>query len=602
MHMTAISNRVSSRNGSILRTTGIFLAITIMGFLTSCGSALISKPAGESLTVTLLHVNDTHSHLDAIQRSVVIDNTKTYIDIGGYGRLYRKISQLRATKANTLLLHAGDAVQGTLYFTRYQGKADFAALNMLEIDAMTLGNHEFDGGPDALVSFLDMADFPLISANVDANDESLLAGRIPEYMIKNVGSEQIAIIGLTAPETAYISKPGSTIHFNDVNTTAQKIINELKDENINKIILLTHIGYGADIRLAREVDGIDVIVGGHSHTLLGDFTGMGLASTGPYPTKIIGPSGDPVYVVQAWKWANALGVLNVAFDDAGIVSACFGIPVILAGEPFQQKNADGEKAPVTPATRDMIYGWIAAAPGIEAVEPAQAMQQKIAPYRDGIKELNTKTIGYAKTDLPHIRIPGTHASGAMLDKGSLLAALFCDAMLWQARQVGTHADLCIQNAGIVRGSLPAGKITVGAVYSLLPFGTTLFVNEMTGADVKKFLEQGLTSAIDKDIEGAFPYVAGIRYTANANRPPGDRITSLEINNNAAGWRALHKGTAYRVVLNSYIANGGDGYPPLQTSGSSQYDTGFVDAEVFMDYISKKRELLQPENTGVTYLP
>jgi subtilisin family serine protease len=272
----------------------------------------------EIQSFTLLHTNDTHARLEPFQPWGEPVQ-------GGVARRYTAIQEVKAEGRNVILLDAGDAFQGTLYFNVWQGEEEAYFMNALGYQAMAVGNHEFDSGPAALADFIDLADFPVLSANIDASAEPTLAGLIEAYTVLDVGGEQVGVFGLTTEETSILSSPGPNVVFNDTVTTAQATVAELEGMGINKIIALTHLGYGPDQALAAAVDGIDVIVGGHSHTLLGSMEG----AAGPYPTVVDSPSGDPVLVVTAQDWGRYLGRLDVAFTADGELIGYSGEPIFI---------------------------------------------------------------------------------------------------------------------------------------------------------------------------------------------------------------------------------------------------------------------------------
>jgi len=156
-------------------------------------------------------------------------------------------------------------------------------------------------------------------------------------------------------------------------------------------------------------------------------------------------------------------------------------------------------------------------------------------------------------------------------------------MLWKANQLGSGADIALQNAGGVRIDIPAGEITVGTVYRLLPFANTLAVLDVTGTELRQTLEGALTAIFDQGLsDGAFPYVAGLEYHANRNGVSGQRITSMVLVTEDGTKYELHPDSTYRLVTNAFVARGGDGYGLL--AGKPFTDTGFTDSEVFLEYI------------------
>ena len=559
------------------------------------------------LTMTLMNVNDTHSQIEPLAgQSVKINDTTTYVDMAGMARLAAKVAEVRASHANTLLLHAGDAVQGTLYFTKYEGQAEFAFLNEIGVDAMTVGNHEFDKGPATLANFLGYAQFPIISANIDASADADLAGRIAPHTIATVGGQSIGIIGLTTPSTAAISSPGADITFEDAVSATNREVAELEGQGINKIIVLSHLGYDGDKALAQAVSGVDIIVGGHSHTLLGGqgLVDLGLTPQGDYPSVENNPQGEPVYIVQSWEKAKALGLLDVSFDAAGKVTAISGQPVLLTGDNFQQKDANGNKVDVDDATRTAILAAIDANDSIDSLDEDPAALALLDNYKPGVDAMQTEVIAKAGDNLYHTRIPFTDQlnSGVPFPFGSYIAPHVAESMLWKVNQGGTkNADLALKGGGGVRINVPAGDISVGEAYELLPFANTLVVVELTGAEVKEAIQSGVTSAVSGLSTGAYPYVAGARYTVDAlTNPQPPVVTSVEIKNDDDSYSAIDESGTYHIVVDSYVAGGGDYYSVIGDATGYRYDTGFVDVEAFMDYAQAQGTLYRLDDNGVTY--
>lgn len=514
-------------------------------------------PAGSGplFTLNILHVNDTHSHLLPVTLQIRTEcaSESVRIPAGGSARLARAVQLSRSEGENTLFLHAGDMVQGTLFYTVYGGRADAAVLNAMGLDAMVPGNHEFDRGSSGLALLLDEAGFPMVCANLDLGADTLLAGRIAPFTVLEAGGERIGVIGLVTEELHSVSSPSRETLVLPLKEAAENAVDILSRQGVNKIIVLSHIGYALDLELASEISGVDVIVGGHSHTLLGDFSGLGLASGGDYPTVVSNPDGDPVLVVTAWRHGLVLGRLLVEFDDEGRVMGWEGSPVILTSED-------------TPG-----------APGLFPVGEDPLVAEVVDAYASALDDFARELVATAESDLYHARIPGGELSG-----GSMIAPVVCDAMLWKMNGIGIGADIALQNAGGVRIDIPAGDVTVGTVYSLLPFGNTLAVMDLTGEEVYRLLEDALSGIFDDGrSDGGFPYVSGIRYRANRSGPPGERVYAIEVVT-PSGHEPLEPSLTYRMVTNAFVAGGGDCYGFL--AGIPSTDTGFVDAEVFTDYL------------------
>ena len=517
-------------------------------------------------TLDIVHVNDTHSNLEPVGLRLDCpgDSTSFNIAAGSAAAIAQGVESIREEGGNVLFLHAGDLVQGTLFYTVYDGRADAAVYNDIMPDAMVTGNHEFDRGSQGLRFLLDLVEFPVICANLDLSGDSLLAGLVQPFVIIEKGGESIGIVGVVTEELASVSSPSAETVVLPAAETVQSVIDRLTESGIDKIVVLSHMGYENDLELAMALSGADVIVGGHSHTLLGDFTSVGLESSGGYPAVLQGADGGTVLVVQAWSYTRVLGHLQVEFDGGEIVSYA-GMPRILAGEHL----FGGE---------DPIPECLIAEHSVEVTPGDQFVQGLVDTYGEVIAEYEQEAAAIAPEDLPNQRVPG-----GTLPQGSMIAPLVCDAMLWKANQLGSGADIALQNAGGVRIDIPAGEITVGTVYRLLPFANTLAVLDVTGTELRQTLEGALTAIFDQGLsDGAFPYVAGLEYHANMNGVSGQRITSMVLVTEDGTKYELHPDSTYRLVTNAFVARGGDGYGLL--AGKPFTDTGFTDSEVFLEYI------------------
>lgn len=576
---------------------GIFslVLLIVLTFSTVHGSG--EQPAGGPWSLTILHVNDTHSHLLAESASFSFEGVKTYFDMGGYGRLAAQIKALRSETDRLLLLHAGDAIQGSLFGFMTQGVASIDFMNFIGFDVMVVGNHEFDYGPKVLSRRIGEARFPILGANVDASEDPDLKGLLKPYVIEEVDGRKIGIIGLVTPQTAHSSKPGKNVAFEDVVLTARKYVAELTDRHIDRIVLLTHQGYEEDLKLAKAVAGVDIIVGGHSHTYLGSPGGsLGLKPQGPYPTIV--ENGSRVCVVQAWAHTNALGRLDVDFDDQGRVTRCGGQATVLI-DRFKQKDGTGQKVAVSPEVLTAIQTRIDQGPPevrIVAEDPDTVAHLK--PYVEKIQALREEVIGRADETLnggSAYRVPLPEGQSGS-PEGCQLAAHVCSSMLKKVRDNHFDVHLAILNAGSVRTSLQKGDIRLSDAYDILPFSNTLVLVTLTGQEIKKTIEEAIALATRKDrpATGAFPYLGDARYAAE-----GSTITRLELAAPDGTWKPVDPEAVYRVVVNGFIAGGGDEYRTLAEAAVSHLDTGFIDNAAFIDYI-KDSKTLAPKSTNVDF--
>jgi len=330
---------------------------------------------------------------------------------------------------------------------------------------------------------------------------------------------------------------------------------------------------------------------------------LGLNPKGPYPTLVTSPRGEPVCIAQAWQYSYAVGSLSVAFDEKGVVTECEGNPILLVGDSFQQRNADGNRAPVDAETQAKIEAIIAKNPNIEIVEGDPVVAEQLAEYTVQVEEAQKTVIGQAADDLLHIYVPGSY-EGVTLPDGSQIAPVVAESFLWQLNSRNYDADLVILNAGGVRVAIYKGDITIETAYTVLPFSNTLYVLEMTGAEVKQVLEDALSNYLDKGGSyGSFPYPASIRYTIEATRPINQRVTLLDIRDKNGKWSSIDPAKMYKVGTISFLASGQDGYTTFsqvleQGKGINSY---FEYAESFVNYVKEVGTLTRPEETGVTYI-
>ena len=320
---------------------------------------------GADTKLTLLHINDHHSHLtersagyvniygDDIPAEVAANNGGTTYIRAYYGGMPRLVTAFDALQADAeangrdvLRLHAGDAITGTTYFTLFEGDADAKIMTHICFDAFVPGNHEFDKGDAGLAKFLlamqseaeaseSCDSMPaVVGANIVPHAESpILAEGVPEIVNSKVftleDGHQVGVIGINiAGKTMNSSNPDEGTILLDEKETAQAEIDVLTAAGVNMIVLLTHIGYNNDQNWMAQLDGVDVVLGGDSHSLLGDESTAIFGSTrGPYATEITKDDGSVVCVVQAWDYAKIIGNLEVDFDADGKVVSCGGSPV-----------------------------------------------------------------------------------------------------------------------------------------------------------------------------------------------------------------------------------------------------------------------------------
>lgn len=571
------------------------------------GAAALILGAGLSHAgdLTILHINDHHSHLKPDSRmSLNLDGKSTRVRSGGMPAVIAKMKELEASKANVLKLHAGDAVSGSLFFTLFKGEADAALMNEVCFDAFALGNHEFNEGDAGLAKFLDFlnageCNTPVLAANVKPEvGVSALTPKsetdyIQPYTVIDVAGTKVGIIGIDiVRKTIMSSSPDDTTRFLDEAETSQKMVNELKEAGVNRIVIMAHYGYKNELELAAKIDGVDVIIGGDSHTLLGDFEEIGLNSAGPYPTVVEGVGGNLVCVATAWQYSQIVGELNISFNEAGDVESCSGLPHVMVADSFKRKNDEGDRVEIEGADRDAVYAQINADPKLSIVEEDAQAASVLASFNEKVEEMQTIKVGVVTENLCLARIPGDTRSKLCspedtASKGSDISMLVAHAF----REMAKASDIAIQNGGGVRTDIAKGDLTMGDAYKLLPFANTLVEMDMTGAEIKSVLEEALDYALQPDgSTGAYPYAAGLRWHVDAAKPIGQRLSNMEFKGrNDSSWSPLDSTATYKLVTNNYIAAGRDGYLTFKTvKNDGRYLDTYLDyAQSFVDYVRER---------------
>lgn len=563
------------------------------------------------LNLSIVHINDHHSHLEPNDLKFVINGKPTAVKIGGYPEVVNEINKMRKNSSRKpLVLHAGDAITGTLYFTLFRGSADAEMMNLTKFDYFTLGNHEFDAGNEGLKKFLDYLKIPVISSNVIPDKKSILKGYWKPYAIKNIRGEKVGIIGLdVVKKTKESSSPGPDIKFTDEIETAQKYANILKRKGVNKIILLSHAGAPKNFEIAQKVTGIDIIVTGDTHWLFGndDMRKFGLPVMSEYPTKFTSPNGEPVYVVEGWEYSKLIGKLDVKFTKDGIVKHIKGSPVIPyhLDSTFERKDKNGKKYIPTGEEREEILRELAKSKYFTIAKADKKAAVVLSKYMKEKKLLGDKTIGNITGNImpggSDNRIPNTANP-----KGSVAARFVAETMLTQMRSFGkqSHIDMTIQNSGGVRSNIEPKNWTYNDAYNLLPFSNTLYLLKMSGAEVKQVIEDALEFALCGGSTGAFPYSAGMRYEANQYKDKdGKRIVKMEVKNEQTGeWEPINEEKMYTVGTNAYIAKGKDGYKTFGKIDKERggEDTFLPDAESFIKFLQLNKSFKTYEDSNVIF--
>lgn len=498
---------------------------------------LTAGVAAADYKLTILHTNDFHSRFEPISKydsgCREGDNAEGKC-FGGSARLVSAIADARTRSNNSILVDGGDQFQGSLFYTYYKGKAAAEMMNKMGYDGMTVGNHEFDDGPEVLRGFMDSVGFPVLMSNADVSAEPALADVLKKSTVIERGGEKIGLIGLTPEDTHELASPGKNITFSDPVVAVQAEVDRLTAEGINKIIVLSHSGYGVDQRVAAETKGVDVIVGGHSNTYLSNVSDR---AVGPYPTMVNG-----VAIVQAYAYGKFLGELNVTFDEAGNLVEAKGEPLIMDG----------------------------------TVAEDEATVARIAELAQPLDEIRNKVVAEAAAAVDGDRQTCRIQECQM---GNLVA----DAMLDRVKDQGVQ--IAIANSGGIRASLEPGEVTMGEVLTILPFQNTLSTFEISGQELVAALENGVSQV--EEVKGRFPQVAGLTFTWDPTVAPNEGRVQEVMVDMGDGFTPLDPAKTYLVVTNNYVRNGGDGYKVFSGDDKNAYDFGPDLADVLAEYLAEQ---------------
>jgi 5'-nucleotidase len=288
-------------------TTSAAFGATLIGLPRSL--ELISGYAAADTIITILHTNDTHSQIDPLPPN------DANAGKGGVARRATLVKRVRQENPNTLLVDAGDVMQGTPYFNFYRGEVEYKAMSAIGYDVGTLGNHEFDNGVEALAAALKFANFDLVSANYDVKG-TVLEGRVKPYVVKTVGGIRVGLFGLGISPVALITPANfKGVTYNDPVVSAREVVKTLREkERCALVVCMSHLGYytnnqRGDTLVASQVDGIDFIAGGHTHTFMQE------------PVKQKQPCGAETLIFQVGKSGINVGRVDFTFRTGKLIAA-----------------------------------------------------------------------------------------------------------------------------------------------------------------------------------------------------------------------------------------------------------------------------------------
>lgn len=460
-------------------------------------STAVTPASNEAFHFTILHTNDLHSHAESFSERGRI--------VGGLARLGHLIHSIRANTPNTVVIDAGDMFQGTPLFTHYHGEVEVSLLNQIGYDIYTIGNHEFDDGAENLGKQLKNAKFDVICSNLDAEAQPELKSVIKPYVIKQIGSQKVAFIGVMTPELERLSLSLGGVKVKNLNEDwlipVRAAVKEVEAKGINHIVAVTHCGTDFDQQMSRAIPEIDVIIGGHSHTRLDK------------ALFVEHDDGSETIIVQTGSYGRTLGRLDVAFEKNGRLD--------LGDTKYRLINIT-DKIP-------------------EDAKMKAYIDQKVEPL------------------LPLRRTVVSQAEDAFDNRwtfypwDSALGDLVTDALNAAGKQYGT--TISVHNRGGMRGRIEKGPITLEKVQEILPFDNRLTFATLSG----KALLSALEHSVSGPAGGRFLDVHGLKLGYDPTKKRGERLIFALAENKDGSFDPIDENKEYKVAINNYTFQSGEGY-------------------------------------------
>jgi 5'-nucleotidase/UDP-sugar diphosphatase len=488
----------------------LFLIISFVIIMASCSA--IGHATKDSREMAIMTTSDLQSQV------IPFNDTPGEPLQGGLERISALAKMVRATTDGSLLLSSGDDMIGAFY-AHFQGEPEMRAMTLAGYDAVCPGNHEFDLGWPTYLNATRHAGFPILCANLEVKDPELRSAIRPSVLL-NVSGVKVGLFGLMTPDLTLLSKTGEGISVNaDIKAVASEQVKSLRSQGADLIIAISHMGVALDEDMARNVSGIDLIVGGHDHIYVN--------------TSIIGPDGWRTLIVQDVMEGVLLGIMRFDYSGEGIES------------PHWQTVPLNESVGTDPVIRDYL-----------------------APFVEDYEERLSQEIGSTAVDLDARK-------EALRSQEMPLGDLVADSWLaWLP-----HADVAAVNGGGIRGDriFAKGPISYLTLETILPFGNTIVMINMTGEEIKQMLEVS-AAALDPETtgvqDGGFLQVAGIKFKIDRKAQPfaatydglklknltssGSRVSEIFIQRNGT-WEPLGGQKRYEALVSSFTADGGDGY-------------------------------------------
>lgn len=457
---------------------------------------------GGDTVIRVFHTNDVHS------RYAAAASDSGQLEQFGYAKIRTLIDSKSSGADRVLVFDAGDVFHGQPFATLNRGESIARLMNAVGYDAMVAGNHDFNYGAQRTMELSGIAGVKLLGANVKNNNGKLALGFSP-YTVYDVKGIKVGVFGVSTPETAYKTNPKNVegIKFTSPILEAREVVKTLREtEKADVVICLSHLGIDPDsgnntsTALAQEVDGIDLIIDGHSHSA----------------PELYQPVNNTV-ITSTGEYTQYLGQVDIRVSPDKAVT--------VTPSPIKAADYNADSFPGNTGVQKMIDQIKAEqAPLLEKVVSSTPIKL------DGERE----QVRTGETNLSRL------ITSAMLDE--------------------TGADVALTNGGGIRASIDAGDITVGDVQTVLPFGNYIVTVKVTGKALREAIEHGLPGQVSGQLEqlGSCAQFAGLEVTYNPGAAQGSRIVSITHNGTA-----LDDAREYLVATNDFMAIGGDDYTMLK---------------------------------------
>jgi len=428
-------------------------ALALVLFITAFFTIAAQEKSQCNVKITILQVNDVYQFAP-------VDQGKA----GGLGRVLTLKKSIQQQNPNTLFLMAGDTISPSVESITYKGAQMIEAWNAIGLDYATFGNHEFDFGPDVLVQRIKESKFGWIAANVIDKRTGQPFGDAKRFVVREFGGVKLGLFGLVLPETKITSRPGENVEFRSPCEIAKEVVSELHSQGVKVVVALTHLSMREDKEVAR-CSGVNLIVGGHEHTLLESHAGSA-----------------PIFKMTSD--ARELGRIDLNITPAG-----------------ELDSIDWKVIPVDSTTKE--------APEIAAV---------YRKYANLLSEL-AKPVGRTSVALD---ARSKENRTRETNVGNFITDAFRKAT---AADVGFMNGGSVRADAIIG----PGRLTQRDLLSILPFKNKLVKIEVTGATLRAALEHGISRSAEDSEPGGFPQVSGVQFSFDASRKPGARLVDVKVN-------------------------------------------------------------------------